>query len=328
MNTSKTKSKILSAVDAFFLTPASPRPLAVLRIGIALVLMAQAFLLRTSVMDFFAHDGLIQGDLAQALSIPHTPRISWLVEVLSPWGVSESHCIFAICCAYLTSLFFFGIGLWTRLASILAWLLHWVLMNTGYTTAYGVDLYAHVFLFYLMWMPCGQTLSVDSLVKGQAATATPEARLGLRVLQLHLCIAYLFSGIEKATGSQWWNGELLWRAFSLPVYYQFDMSWLANWPLLSKVGGWMTLLLEIGYCIFIWPKVTRKIWVLSIVGLHFGIAIFLGLGLFGSMMCLLTFAVFGVSSEPSFDSASSNAERIREGVKSSFPVFKSGSVAS
>ena len=60
----------------------------------------------------------------------------------------------------------------------------------------------------------------------------------------------------------------------------------------------MTLLVEIGYCVFIWPKATRKLWVASVVGLHLGIAIFLGLGLFGSMMCVLTFAVFGISSEP------------------------------
>ena len=104
----------MNKVENFFLAPASPRPLGVLRIGVAAVLLTQAYLLRTSVLDFFAHDGIIQGELAQYLSTPHTPRISWLVQMLSPLGISEATCIFSVCGLYLVSLFLMGIGLWTR----------------------------------------------------------------------------------------------------------------------------------------------------------------------------------------------------------------------
>ena len=285
-------------IESFFLKPASPRPIAVLRIGLALVLIAQAYMLRTTVLDFFAGDGLIQGDLATYLGISDAPRVSWIVKILAPYGISETACIFATCWVYLISLVLLCLGLGTRVASVVAWLLHWTLMNTGYHTAYGVDLYAHVFLFYLIWMPAGDALSLDSLVRGRSNIPSSAARLALRVLQVHLCLSYFFSGVEKAQGIQWWNGELLWRALSLPVYYQFDMSWLAQWPFLSKVGGWSTLFFELGYSIFIWPKATRRFWVMGMVGLHLGIAVFLGLGLFGLIMCVLTVSVFGVSSEP------------------------------
>ena len=128
-------------------------------------------------------------------------------------------------------------------------------------------------------------------------TPTPGKRLAIRVMQLHLCITYLCSGLMKSAGEQWWNGELLWRSLNLPVYRQFDMTWLANWPALLVVGGWLTLFLEIGYCIFIWHRNTRWIWIIAMLGLHLGIAIFLGLQFFGFTMCILTFSVFGISSE-------------------------------
>ena len=104
-------------------------------------------------------------------------------------------------------------------------------------------------------------------------------------------------------GPQWWNGELLWMAFSLPVYHVFDMSWLAYWPWLSKLGGWGTLLVELGYPIFIWPRQTRRFWVAATVSLHIGIAIFLGLGVFGCIMAVMTLTVFGFSAEPALAGA-------------------------
>lgn len=152
-------------------------------------------------------------------------------------------------------------------------------------------------------MPAGAAFSVDWWIRGRPNAVSSAARLGLRVLQLHLCISYFCSGMEKAQGIQWWNGELLWRALSLPVYYQFDMSWLAQWPVLSMIGGWTTLVFELGYSVFIWPRATRRFWIAGMVGLHLGIAIFLGLGLFGLIMCVLTVSVFGFSAEPAQSSS-------------------------
>jgi hypothetical protein len=290
--------KVLAAIDDFFLTPASAVPLAVLRIGCAATLIAQALMLRTSILDFFAHDGIIQGELATYLSTPYAPRISWFVQILSLFHVTEAACIYFCCSIYFVSLVLQFVGLFTRGASVVVWFLHWMFMNTGFTTNYGVDLYLHVFLFYLVFAPSGDALSLDVAWGRRSGEPSEKARLALRVIQLHLCITYFCSAVEKASGIQWWNGELLWRAFYLPVYKQFDMTWLVDWPILSKVAGWSTLVFEGGYFIFIWPKQTRTFWVFTAVGLHMGIAIFLGLVLFGVTMSILTVAAFGFSPEP------------------------------
>ena len=117
-------------------------------------------------------------------------------------------------------------------------------------------------------------------------------------MQFHLCIMYLASGIEKASGIQWWNGELLWRALNTPIYKQYDMSWMIDYPYLTQLGGWATLFFELGYIVFIWPRSTRRWWIMAMVGLHLGIAVFMGLGVFGVLMAMLTPALFAVSAEP------------------------------
>jgi hypothetical protein len=294
----KIQTTIRDRLEEFFFAPGSARPLAVLRIALGLCLLAQVFLLRHAVSEFFTADGLIQGDLSAALTDPSLPQLSWFDPLLTHYGISQLSFVTALGWFYIASLILFCFGFFTRTATFAAWALQWFFMNTGSTTAYGVDLYTHVFLFYLMFMPSGDAYSVDAALKGARDIPSSYARLCLRVLQLHLCLAYFASGVDKAMGIQWWNGELLWRALNLPLYKQFDMTWLANWPLLLKAGGWSTLVMELGYFIFIWPKSTRRLWILGIMGLHIGIAIFLGLGLFGMVMAILTPALFAVSSEP------------------------------
>jgi Vitamin K-dependent gamma-carboxylase len=302
-NQMATPRRLYTVIENFFLEPASPSPLGALRIGVAFVLLIQAFLLKGSILDFFAHDGMVQGELARFLSMSNAPRLSLLVPLFAKFGINETGCLYFVCGGYVVSLFLLLLGLETRLAAIASFLLHWTLMNTGYSTAYGVDAYAHFALFYLMLFPAGSAYSLDVTLGRTKNEASTMARLGLRVIQLHLCLSYLSSGIEKAMGPQWWNGELLWRALSLPEYQVFNMSWLAEWPVLSKIAGWMTLVVELGYSIFIWPTQTRVLWIIAVIGLHLGIAIFLGLGSFGYLMCVLTACVFGVSATPKPGSA-------------------------
>jgi hypothetical protein len=302
--------KVARGVSTFLFAPASARPPAALRVSLSLVLLGQAWLLRTEVMELFAHDGIVQGDLSRYLGGSGAPRASWLVDSLAPWGVSESACLYALCGLYVASLVGLGLGLFTRCAAVMAWFLHWTLIRSAGTTSYGADTYAHIFLFYLMLVPAGDAWSLDALRKRAGRLPSSAARLGLRVMQLHLCVSYLASGIQKSQGIQWWNGEVLWRALSLPVYQQLDLSWLASYPWICQIAAWTALFAELGYCVFIWPARTRRLWIAAIVVLHLGIAVFLGLGVFGALMCVLTVTLFGVSPEPAAGGPSPGLERV------------------
>ncbi len=310
-------SRVGEKFENFFLAPASPLPLAVLRISLVLVLLLQAFLLRDSVVTFLSRSGILQGPIADTLRMQDTPQVGWIADWLAPFGVSEIQTLYAVCFAYVMSLLFLGLGFFTRVSAVTAWLLHWTLLTTGFSSIYGVDLYAHVFLFYLMVAPCGRALSLDAYFAKEplAGRASSGARLALRVMQLHLCISYFASAVEKLQGEQWRTGEVIWRMFSLPFFAQFDMDWVAHWPSLLLLGAWSTILLEGLYFIFIWPNATRRLWLAGIVGLHLGIAVLMGLHLFGLIMCAFSLSVFAMPSEPSVA-----LERSREDVTSTAPA--------
>jgi hypothetical protein len=223
-----------------------------------------------------------------------------LIRLLAPAGVGEGAVLGAAGGLYVLSLAALLLGLGTRAAAGLAWFLHLTLMTTGEGTNYGADQLSHVFLYYLVWSPSGAALSLDRALGRVERGPSPSARLALRVVQLHLCVVYLTGGVAKARSPDWWNGDAIWRAVMTPEYrhFGFDFSWLATHPGFAIGAGWAVLAVEIGYAALIWPRRTRRAWVLCTAALHLGIALFMGLTVFGAVMIVLTATAFGVGAEP------------------------------
>lgn len=298
MTSPRPARRALSALERFALRPASAAPLAALRIGLAGVLLWQAAMVAPALFELYGDRGVLQGPLRDALAGAGLPRIGWLVSALAPLGVREASVIAVVGGVYALSLLGLLAGLRTRVAAAVAWLTHLMLMTTAQGTVYGADVFANTFLFYLVWAPAGATLSLDRR-RGRAPPGpTPGARLSLRVVQMHLCAVYLASGVEKACGEGWWNGEAIWRALMLPEYRRFDFSFLAAHPWMAAAAGWGVLLVEMGYPIFMWSRRTRRLWVLVTAAMHLGIAMLMGLEVFGAIMIVLNVAAFGVTARP------------------------------
>ena len=279
-------------VDAFFSTPTSPRPLAILRIGLAAVLIAQTLSLWPSMTELFGTHGVVQAPVAESVSSPYVLRARWLVDFAARYDVSEEVCLRGLFLTYLGSLGALLLGWRTRPAALIAWLISLTLKTSSSMSAYGVYEFANIALCYCVWMPVGHPLSLDRCAGRVTGAPSAGACLSLRVLQLHLCIVYLASGIEKATGDQWRSGEALWRALMRRDLGQFDFSWLADCPLLAQLICWGTLAIEIGYAFLIWPRWTRRATALAVIGMHAGIAVAMGLWSFSALMIVLNAAVF------------------------------------
>jgi hypothetical protein len=185
------------------------------------------------------------------------------------------------------------LGWQTRVMAFQAWFTGLVLCHSSILTTYGVDAFANIALFYCVLMPVGASMSLDRVTGRASGQATTSARLFLRLLQLHMCVVYLTAGLSKARGEQWWNGEAVWRALNMPQFSTFDMSWLANFPWVMLLASWGTLLIETGYPIGIWPARLRPWWLLAIVGMHLGIAVFMRLWLFSALLIVLNVSAFG-----------------------------------
>lgn len=63
-------------------------------------------------------------------------------------------------------------------------------------------------------------------------------------------------------------------------------------PLIPKVLGWTTLFLETFYFIGVWIPGIGILWTLAMIGMHLGIAAFMGLVNFGMTMALMNVALF------------------------------------
>jgi hypothetical protein len=285
-------NRLLARAAAFVAAPASPRPLAVLRIGLALVLLAQALAVAGSLPALYGPHGLAYWEVTESTVPAGVPRVGWLADAPAPLGVDADTALRLTFLAYVAGLVYLLLGWRTRPAAAVAWLTHVALNAAGSATTYGVDQIADIALFYCVWMPVGEAVSVDRWLGRALGTPAPAARVALRVLQIHLCIIYLASGLEKASGTDWWTGEAMWRALVVPDPGRLDFAWLADVPWLAVLACWATLVIEIGYIIMVWPGQTRKLWVLATVGLHVGIGLLMGLVSFAALMIVLNGAAF------------------------------------
>lgn len=184
--------------------------------------------------------------------------------------------------AYIILCVLLAVGRFARLWAVLLCLLHHTLYLSQPAFSYGFDYVAASAIFYCCWFPVSY---------GRSDWAAPC----LRILQLHLCIIYLFGGLDKALGPTWRNGEALWKALHLPDLMgalRTDIAFLKHYPAIVTALGWFVILLELAYPLCIWLRHTRRVWLWGILGVHAGIALFMGLYHFSAMMMLLNVCAF------------------------------------
>src|SRR5438034_6291013 len=201
-----------------FLFPAeSDNWLAILRLGLGLQVTFYSVSLRNDWNYLLSGTaGLINRNLTEALLSVEShfaPRFGWLVALGAHVGLREETvlsvawiCLLAAGCSLL-------MGLACRFSAILAWFLHLCAAKSGGFVSYGVDNFMTIGLFYLMLSPLPDRYSLDwRWREHQPKDRQPRSHRGSRshsellgffrrVLQIHLCLIYLFSGLTKCLGS-------------------------------------------------------------------------------------------------------------------------------
>lgn len=287
------KHPITQSIDQFFFAPESGSALAFFRIAIALFVMVKFFSFYGDLLNIFGSQGFVKGDVVHILLADFMPRLSWFTEAASGWGLGEVQAIYGLFYAFMVILVLLMFGFQSRLMAILALVIHLMFFNAGRMFMYGVDYFSTSALFYCVIMPIGQFYSLDNYLRQRPQNASLVPAFFIRVLQLHLCLVYFFGGFSKTLGVHWWNGEAIWRAVSIPGFYQLDLSWLAEVPWLATGLGYLVLVIELGYPVLIWFRAIRPIFLLLVGGMHLGIGVAMGLHYFAALMILLNIAAFG-----------------------------------
>ncbi|NOK20132.1 HTTM domain-containing protein [Corallococcus carmarthensis] len=285
-------NRVQTQVRRFWLEPAAPDGLAFLRIAVAALSLLQLSILWPHLPELYGNFGLVQWVITDIGAGDWAPGLGRVGRLLAPLGVSTMATMYAVFVLYAVGLVGLLLGYRTRFFAVLTWFTHGLTSANAYLSLYGVDTILHVLFFYLVFMPSAGRWSLDARAGRVFTGPTSGARVALRTLQFHLCFIYLDTGLSKAQGPQWWNGEALWRALMQPQFRAFDFSWLASYPLLAQLACWGTLLIEVGYAGMIWVPRLRRHWLVATLLLHTGIAVCLRLWLFSLTMMVFNLAAF------------------------------------
>ncbi|WP_417739183.1 HTTM domain-containing protein [Rosistilla oblonga] len=278
--------------DRFWFTPTAPHTLAAIRIAIGLMLLYTHLVLASQLLAFVGTDAWVTTDTVRQL---HENDYAWsyLWYVDSP-AILWTHHLVTIAVTIC-----FACGIFTRLTAPAAWFLQLMYMHRLTGALFGLDQMTTMITMYLMLTPCGSVWSVDAWLRRRrdaagrpsrwwlpSASPSIAANIGTRLLQLHLCVIYLFGGVSKMRGEMWWDGTATWFAVSNYEYQSMDMTWIVHYPILFAALSHATVLWETFYCALVWPRLTRPWVLLTAVMVHGGIAMFLGMITFGVTMII------------------------------------------
>ena len=289
------------AWNRFWFTPVDPATLSAIRLLAGMLLLYTHVIWSFNLAGFIGPDGFTPVELVRHLQLPlataanPAPVPPWSVWSLFFW-IKPAWLLWTVHVFALLVFAAFAAGLFTRTTSVLAYLLAVSYAQRATPGAFfGLDKINCLLALYLMLGPSGARYSLDRLRKlrrGDAAEApaSTTANIALRLIQVHLCIIYLFSGLAKLEGDTWKLGTALqWAALS-HEYQSLNLTWMVNWPLLAGLLTHLTVFWETFYCCLVWNRFTRPIvlWIAALV--HGGIAIGMGMITFGMAMLLANLA--------------------------------------
>jgi len=269
----------IDAWNTFWFTPADPLPLALVRILTGALLTWASVVWLLDAEAFFGNDGWQRPESVWRMN-DQPWQWSWYFAAGSA-GMAKILAGITLVAAVMLTL-----GIATPLAAIvsLAGLISAV--NRAPLNVFGLDDTLGMLLIALAVGPAGAAVSVDRLLAPDIAADRPSVRanLAIRLIQVHLCVVYVFSGLGKLLGASWWEGTALWGAAANVQYRTLDLTWLASHPWLVNALTLGTLWWEITYAALVWPRLTRRLFLVTAVPVHLGIGLAMGMMEFGLAM--------------------------------------------
>jgi uncharacterized membrane protein YphA (DoxX/SURF4 family) len=272
--------------NRFWFTPADPATLGLIRILGGSMLFYTHLIWSLDLESFFGPRGWIPLE-TQALLPGRNGIWTYFYWIHTPSALWIAHIAGLIVFALLI------VGIFSRVMAVLAFLITASYANrVGHTALFGLDDINSLLAIYLMVGPCGDAYSLDRLWKRRRAGGTlpvkpsTSANLAIRMMQVHMCIVYLCSGMSKLMGQSWWDGGAIWMSVGNLEYQSLDLTWLANHRLLISALTHATVFWELSYCVLVWPRLLRPLVIAMAVFVHLGIAVALGMPTFGLVMLI------------------------------------------
>jgi hypothetical protein len=263
--------------------PVRAERLAALRIGVAIALLIDIFVLYLPHAPvFFGRDSL--GSPEVFASPPTSLRWSVLRGIENPSVLTGAFFAWAVAAAFLL------VGVLPRLSALVAWALSISFLSINSYVHNSGDNVRSLDLFYLMLCPCAAVWSLGGWQKRSAEQPSSPVYVHawpLRLLFVQLVIIYFFNGVYKSLGSHWRDGDVMHYVLSNVAWTRFSYAALPLPYSAIYVLTWATLIWELGFPLLVMMPATRK-WTLWIgVVFHLGTFVFFQLCAFPLyMLCM------------------------------------------
>lgn len=214
------------------------RSLAALRVALGLLLLVD---LANRATDLFAHytdAGLMPCDAAR-----HYFGDSWRWSLHWLSGSAAWQIVLfslaAILAACLT------LGFFTRLSTLLSWILLVSLHNRNPLVINGGDTLLSMLLLWSVFLPLGAVFSLDARRRGPCETKVSHLSVGSVALILQICLVYWMTGLFK-WNERWLSGEAMGQIMAFDSYARPLATTMLGHPDLLRWISWFTLALELG----------------------------------------------------------------------------------
>lgn len=296
--------------DRFFFTPADPTPLGVIRAITGALIFWNLCVYGMDLERFFGPDGWVPLAALESLRPPGMDGIwSFWFHVPDAW----LRPVWALCLVVAACM---TVGLFSRTASILGWVIVVSTVRRATPYLFGFDqILSTLALYVAVTGASGQAFSLDRfLARRRAAAAemaarrgggiarwplpsgvpapTVSANLALRLIQIHLCVIYGMSGFAKLRGEMWWEGVAVWPTWIDREFTGMDLTWMADHLWAVNLATFGTLFVEIAYPFLIWSPLLAPILLATVIAMHLGIGVSLGLVEFATAMIAMNIAFF------------------------------------
>lgn len=250
------------------------RALALMRVGLAIVILADLFIRAQDLTAFFTDDGFWSTRLLHTYG--WQPGY-WSLHTLNG---SYGYTVMLFCLHAIAALFLL-LGYKTRLFTIIVWAFTVSLHNRNLFILQSGDDLLRLTLFWAIFLPWGNALSIDSKKYATRKHHFSIATMGYLVL---IASVYFFTVCFKNSAEWRQNGSAIYYALSLDQLRLPLGDWLYQYPHLMKLLTYVVLFIEILIPILIlFP--TKKGWsktlaFLLLLLLHINIGLTLYVGLF------------------------------------------------
>ncbi len=282
----KLLDRFAASWDEFFFRPIDVRFVDAFRIGYAAILLVNVLAYLPFVSMWWGRQGAVPLEVARTLIDPDTLTIfTWL---------PQTDAVLWTCYGlFLLQAVLLLVGYKSRLQAVCLYVWMTSFQHRLHMINDGEDILFRLFGLLLIFMPIGQSRSLDARLRGSSSEVVKKPAWALRLVQFQTALVVICAGWEKWLGAEWLDGTAMYYVSRLDdLYGRFPVpsALLESMPMLQALT-WATLVGEIAAPILVWFRPTRVPVIVVAVGFHLMIEYSMNLFLFQWLMILgwLTF---------------------------------------